>query len=184
MLPVWLLGLFVWRVRARIPPWCGWQLIVASLLAYLVLAITGAGPRFGAFIDATLLHGRWLGWSRLLAWKYVLGLLVALNILGFAAIAEQVSFGRAARTIRAIAGATFTLYLLHYPLLSFFGAVMPGPDPGPLRALEIGTLTLFCVATLAQVTEKRKDWLRRWLDRIPSGASRIPTPTHRRGRSP
>jgi len=165
LLPVWLLGWIVWRQRDRLSPKAGVILFAGSIVLYLVLAVSGAGPAFGRYLDATLLHDRWLDWSRLAGWKYLLGLLVAFNILGFSAFAHHVSFGRATVLIRAAAGMTFALYLFHYPLLSFFGAVLPGPLPGLLRCLEIGGLALACIVGLAQITEGQKHRWRRLLDR-------------------
>jgi peptidoglycan/LPS O-acetylase OafA/YrhL len=173
LLPIWLFGLGVWHARTRMPAWSGWPLFGGSILAYVVLANSGIGLDFGRFVDATLLHDRWLGWSQLAGWKYLLGLLVAANILGFATLSGRVTFGRGAPLIRAAAGTTFTLYLFHYPLLNFFGAVAPGPPPGLLRCLEIGVLTLLCVVGIAALTERQKDRWRRQLDRICAGSARL-----------
>jgi peptidoglycan/LPS O-acetylase OafA/YrhL len=174
LFPIWLLGLAAWHARRAVPARFGWALLVGSLLIYLLLAVSGAGPGFGRIVDATLLADRWLGWSKLAGWKYVLGLLVTMNILGFAALSERISFGRCAPAIRAVAGMTFTLYIFHYPLLSFFSAVLPGPPPGLARCIEIGVLTLLSVAAIAQVTERQKEPLRRWLDRAWSHMVRAP----------
>jgi peptidoglycan/LPS O-acetylase OafA/YrhL len=72
---------------------------------------------------------------------------------------------------------TFALYLLHYPLLSFFGAVLPGPPPGFLRCLEIGSLALVFIIGLAQITEGQKHRWRRLLDQAwPSAAVTVRQP--------
>ena len=165
LLPIWLLGWIVWRQRNRLSPKTGLILFVGSIAVYLALCVSGAGPALGRTLDAALLQNFWLDWSRLAGWKYLLGLLVAFNILGFSAFAHHVSFGRATVLIRAAAGMTFALYLFHYPLLSFFGAVLPGPLPGLLRCLEIGGLALACIVGLAQITEGQKHRWRRLLDR-------------------
>jgi len=103
---------------------------------------------------------------------------MAINILGFSAFAGHVSFGRAAVLIRAAAGMTFALYLFHYPLLSFFGAVLPGPSPGLLRCLEIGGLALISVVGLAQISEGQKHHWRRLLDHAwPSSALAVKPPS-------
>ena len=164
LLPVWLLGWIAWRQRDRLSPKTGLILFAGSIVLYLILSVSDAGPAFGRMLDATLLRNFWLDWSRLAGWKYLLGLLVTVNILGFSAFARRVSFGRTAIFIRAAAGITFALYLLHYPLLSFFGAVLPGPPPGLLRCLEIGSLALISIIGLAQITEGQKQRWRRLLD--------------------
>jgi peptidoglycan/LPS O-acetylase OafA/YrhL len=164
--PIWLMGLAVWQARKNIPTWAGWPLVVGPVVAYAFLAGSGLGPRFGQWVDDTLLKDHWLVWSRLAAWKYLLGILAAAHILGFAALSERLSFGRAAAAIRAAAGGTFALYLFHYPLLSFFAAVAPGPRQGLWRCVEIGGLTLICVAGIAWLTERQKDRWRSLLDRL------------------
>jgi len=178
--PVWLMGLAVWHGRKNIPAWAGWPLVAASLLAYGFLAFSGIGPQFGQYLDTALFKDSWLDWSRLSGWKYLLGTLVAMNILGFAALADRISFGRAAPVIRAAAGGTFALYLFHYPLLSFFAAVAPGPHQGVLRCLEIGSLTLLCAVGLAWLTERQKGRWRRLLDRLWNEAGRLRVPDRRR----
>src|SRR6201999_3501241 len=91
--PVWLTGLAVWHGRKSIPAWAGWPLLAGSLFAYGLLAVSGVGPHFGQYLDATLFRDSWLDWSRLSGWKYLLGMLVAMNILGFAALADRIFFG-------------------------------------------------------------------------------------------
>jgi peptidoglycan/LPS O-acetylase OafA/YrhL len=177
LLPVWLLGWIAWRQRDRLSPKTGVVLFAGSILLYLILSVSGAGPAFGRMLDATLLGNFWLDWSRLAGWKYVLGLLVAINILGFSAFARHVSFGRGAIFIRTAAAMTFALYLLHYPLLSFFGAVLPGPPAGFLRCLEIGSLALVSIIGLAKITEGQKHRWRRLLDQAwPSSALAVKEP--------
>jgi len=178
LFPIWLLGWMVWRQRNRLSPKTGLILFVGSIVLYLALCVSGAGPAFGRTLDAALLQNFWLDWSRLAGWKYLLGLLMAINILGFSAFAGHVSFGRAAVLIRAAAGMTFALYLFHYPLLSFFGAVLPGPSPGLLRCLEIGGLALISVVGLAQISEGQKHHWRGLLDHAwPSSALAVKPPT-------
>jgi peptidoglycan/LPS O-acetylase OafA/YrhL len=163
LLPVWLIGVAVWYARRRVSAGAGALLFAGSLLAYVMLAATGWGMQLGAVIDSTLLHDRWLGWSKLAGWKYLLGVLVGLNILGMTAMAGWFSWGRAEQPIRRAAGMTLTLYLFHYPLLSFFAAVLPGPTSGLARGLVIAVPTLLCMANIAVLTEQRKEQLRRWL---------------------
>ena len=57
-------------------------------------------------------------------------------------------------------GTSFGLYLLHYPLLNFFGTVMPGPPDGALHRVLVFGLTLAGALGLASLVEPRKGALK------------------------
>jgi peptidoglycan/LPS O-acetylase OafA/YrhL len=58
------------------------------------------------------------------AYDYVLGAIVALFIVGLANVRLPMPGARVERAVRGLAATTFGLYLLHYPLLNFFGTVV------------------------------------------------------------
>ena len=104
------------------------------------------------------------GYSRHLPSKYAAGIVVACNLLGAAGVASRISLRRVERPVRWLAGLTFSLYLLHYPLLHLFASLLPGDPVSAWRGAALAALTLGAVAALAAVTERRKDRARRVVD--------------------
>ena len=76
---------------------------------------------------------------------------------------------------------TFSLYLYHYPLLTFLTAVLPGSRSAMPRRISMIIIPLVVIAALAQVTERKKSAWRRVIDAVLSAAANInrrryPTP--------
>ncbi len=97
------------------------------------------------------------GWS---AYDFVLGGLVALFIIGLANVQLPMPPARFERLVRGLAGTSFGLYLLHYPLLNFFGTVVSGPPGGALHRVLVFGLALGGALGLASLIEPRKGALK------------------------
>ena len=163
MWPIWLLGVLAYRITRtqRIGPVAGYALWLGSAAAWIGYEAWAWSlgrpwaPASASFHDDYLRQ------------DYLVGVLFAVNLVGFAAIAPQFARVTAmvARPIRWAAGATFTLYIIHTPLLLFFAAVSPfRPASLAQRALlVVGTFAV--VLAFAAVTERRKDLWRSALAR-------------------
>jgi peptidoglycan/LPS O-acetylase OafA/YrhL len=90
------------------------------------------------------------------AYDFVLGALVALFIIGLANVRLPMPGTRFERLVRGLAGASFGLYLLHYPLLNFFGTVVPGPPDGTMHRVFVFGLAFGGALGLASLIEPRK----------------------------
>jgi len=167
LLPIWLLGAWVYRFneRSRITPAAGAALFVGSIAFYAAFRATGMRDVLlgltNAWLGEAFVRGK-LTWSDEFLSSYVIGTLVAANFIGFHAISERVApwMARGESVIRSSAGYTFSIYLFHYPLMQFLGAAFQ-PDPrSPLAiaALFFGTVLTCCA--LGTFTEKRKDLAR------------------------
>jgi peptidoglycan/LPS O-acetylase OafA/YrhL len=156
LFPIWLMGVAVWRWRAALPRRLGAPIVVLSMAAFLGLEALGGQHLFRH--PAT----PWLppGYS---GYDYILGALVALFILGLANARLAMPGVRLERVIRWLAGTSFGLYLLHYPLLNFFGTVIPGPTEGAMHRVLVFVLALGGALALARLTEQRKGALKRAL---------------------
>jgi len=166
LLPVWLLGVAAWRWRTALPAGLGAPMIAASVAGFIALEAIGGQHSF--------LHpgSRWLP-PEFSAYDYILGAIVALFIVGLANARLPMPAGWLNRMVHALAGTTFGLYLLHFPLLNFFATVVPGPPDGFMhRALVFG-FALSGGLGLARLIEPRKAALKRWLYAV---LSRRPQP--------
>jgi peptidoglycan/LPS O-acetylase OafA/YrhL len=127
----------------------------ALLHANIVAIADGPGSEFRLNYTTLLHYGYDLG----------VGLLFTLHVLGFAAIAPfaQRLTTRFGRPIRWCAGATFTLYLMHEPLMLCLASIAPWPAGSVARLLFVSIGIGVSVLVLAELGERRK---RLWHDGI------------------
>lgn len=161
--PAWILGVVTWRSiasgrAASMTISTAWGLALLPLLVY-GLALGNDIPGFLLRVTSDMLGlngGRpfaILNFSDEFIWNALIGLLAAAHIIGVAGIAarrtstatEPTAIGR---TIRWWAGASFSIYLVHYPVLHFLGAALPRDMPMHLRhlGLLVGTLAVCLIA--------------------------------------
>lgn len=156
-LPLWLLGVATYRLqrhpRFSLPTIVGIAIFVLTLPIYVYLR------RYYGPMATTMYHGFGVGQEVInLAYFHAIGLLVSLNILAFASL-----FGRlkpppapVGKAIRWTAGASFTLYLVHLPLLLMLRAAFPSVVSSPMAAAFAAMAALTIVLLLAEVAERRK----------------------------
>ncbi|WP_165799507.1 acyltransferase family protein [Sphingomonas oleivorans] len=158
-LPLWMLGVGAYELLYRYRLLSGRRtvgmiLFGGSALAYLILKYgLFAGAEYGIF------HVR-DGDQMLRTWTYFhgIGLCAAMNIVGFALL-----FGKRAallqwcrRPIKWLSGASFTLYLMHLPVLFLLMAIVPDGGQGIAGLLIIFAGTIGIVLLLAELGERRK----------------------------
>ncbi len=156
LFPLWLLGWFCYQLCARHTPGprAGAILLLASLagaIAYVVWG-TRSGELYSAFaLTAARLHDY--------AMDYAAALVFATNLVGFRAVSARFPGGldRIAPAIRWLAGATFTLYLFHQPLIHALVAVAPWPQASWQTRTMVFVAVPLLVLPLAELTERRRD---------------------------
>ena len=97
------------------------------------------------------------------AYDYIVSALVAVLIVGLANAPLPMPGAAVERLIRLLAGTTFGLYLLHFPLLLFFGTVIPGPADRPMHQMLVFGLTLGIAIGVSHMIERQKGGLKRAL---------------------
>jgi peptidoglycan/LPS O-acetylase OafA/YrhL len=163
MLPVWLVGVAAYRFTRRTRSSSvagGLTLLIFSTVALGALAVWQFHYAFTCaycYLHPAYIRPLW-DWRDYAA-DYGIGILIACNFVGFFLSARcwvaPTAFIR--RPMQWIAGATFTLYLLHYPLAQFLVAVSPWkPGSWPQQAFVYG-VTLTAVFVIAQLTERKKN---------------------------
>ncbi len=151
-LPIWLFGMAAcrWSMHGRLP-----ARLAQPLFALTLLALLG-----GLYLESTGMFPRTIAVHLPPSFSpidYVIGGLVALNLLAAAQIALPLA--RFAGVIAVLAGLTFSLYLFHLPLLHLFASLAPDSLPLSVRTAVIALPTLGLVGLLGWYTERKKSWL-------------------------
>lgn len=159
MLPLWLSGLFGYRLCALRPirrP-VGWMLFAGSLAAWGAYQLWGQ-DHLAAMVNVPAFLKR-----PGLPDDYVVGTLFIVHIIGFHAISpafEGISI-RLQKPVRWAAGATFSIYLFHLPVAQFLATQVPWPPTSSSTRLVLFGGTLLILFALAELSERRKDLWRR-----------------------
>jgi peptidoglycan/LPS O-acetylase OafA/YrhL len=176
--PIWVLGVWLYRrsVRSRIGVPAGVVLFAGSIALYAAFRASGGRDALLEWTYAWLGKGfvrRELMWSDEFLSAYVIGVLVACNFAGFHALSGQLAplMARGERWIRRGAGATFSIYLFHYPLLQFYAALLALDPKSPASPVVLFLLTVATCSVLAVFTESRKDFARSVVGRVLPAAS-------------
>lgn len=156
--PLWLLGVATYHalVRIHVPQVLGWVFCLGPLLVYcaydLLSRHAGAQDSLEGLLDL-----------RRLSHDYFVGLLFALHLYGFNLISHRFGgiLARWQGTIRWVAGATFSIYLLHVPIAQFLTTLTPWPPFAWQTRLVMFGGTLLLIFAIAEVTERRKEPWRR-----------------------
>jgi len=164
MFPLWLLGLISYRVCAQ----KGLNRVIGAVLCLMSIALWIGYELWAQY------HGRLLNLVPTylkrpeLAQDYLVGTLFAAHIIGFRAISPVFgpALNRLARPIRWAAGATFTVYLFHLPVLQFLATLVPWPPSSWMTRLVMIGGTLGMMFAIAEVTERRKELWRRGFEAL------------------
>ncbi|WP_299817231.1 acyltransferase [uncultured Roseibium sp.] len=137
LLPAWLAGVWTWKVISRpdfrAGPALSWAMIAGPVAVYglclagdvpgLLMQLTEQGS---GLTNAQI--GMLLRFSDEFFWNNMLAVLVAVNFAGVAALTRSGALSRVPADLRKAvvwaAGGSFSLYLVHYPLLQFAGSAM------------------------------------------------------------
>ena len=172
--PVWWMGVLLHRSgrMARLLAYGGgWPAAIASILGIFAMHEFGVQAALSNVLRDAIgehLHTQ-LFLSKFFMSDMILGLLVMTHFGAVRAICNSrvdvvpMAFDRA---IRAMAGYTFTLYLLHQPLFLFWGAMIRG---NPQGTLFYGTTIFLLVASvilIGELTEKRRGLIRGPAERL------------------
>ncbi|MGE3771191.1 MAG: acyltransferase family protein [Bdellovibrionales bacterium] len=165
LLPAWLMGVAVERgLQMPVPARTARLMAIIPPVLYIALLAIGAPDVLRtitqALLGADMVNA--LHFSDEFLWNNLIAGLTAIHLLGMAKLDIRLP---APTFIRWAAGGSFTLYLLHYPLLQFFDAAVPLAT-GPMRDTVLLAATIIGCALVAAVTERRLGMLRALLTKI------------------
>lgn len=166
LLPAWLFGVCVYHLgmgKLTLSRPMAWALAVLPLLALLALKLAG-GDHLLMRLTTDLLAPKDVNglfrYSDEVLWNTLIALAVALHLFGVWHLtrgrAARVE-GRFARALRWMAGASFSLYVVHYPTLHLADALLPAGGTG--RHLLLLVITLAVSLAFAALFERP---LARW----------------------
>jgi peptidoglycan/LPS O-acetylase OafA/YrhL len=156
MFSAWLMGAASYRLCAsdRVRPALGWFLLVAPIV---ILAAYECAPHSGLqqFTQLSFSADR----IDRLARDTLIAILFSSHIVGFAAVSPRLApwLERHAGAIRWIAGATFSLYLAHLPIMHLLAALSPWPKSSVLTLVLLLVATPILCLLFAEVSERRKE---------------------------
>ncbi|MEO1240681.1 MAG: acyltransferase [Pseudomonadota bacterium] len=189
--PIWILGVILFHGCRR-----GWfspgakgssaiigaTAAIAPIAIYLGLRASGADEALSAASHALLSQVRYLGGvgdaARFL-WFWTIGALVVIHFAGVAMLAGRFKTGvsRAVSTpFRWLAGASFSIYIIHYPVMQALDAVWGGETSSGLRAAALGVSTIGLCFLFAALFERRLPAFRAGI-RALAGSAASPTGT-------
>ncbi|MBV1687005.1 acyltransferase [Novosphingobium sp. G106] len=173
MLPIWLVGVALARlpIARRVPFWLGLAFVAVALASLFVM------PQFSRPVYRAIHQVvPWrMGFSIFAPTDFALALTMA---LGFAGLRSLTLGGghwieRAEKPIRYAANMSFSLYLLHWPLLKLL-RVLRAPENGALGFLVVLGIVVAASAAFATLTEHHKGRIRTLLDRAFGGRRDVP----------
>jgi peptidoglycan/LPS O-acetylase OafA/YrhL len=172
MLPIWWAGvwLYRWPWLRQISSGFAWALVLLSSLGivgyHAIEVYRGPADWTQAVLGEKLFRD--LTFANLFVGDYLLAFLVFCNFAGMRRVADSFSAFLLPfeRPIRWAASYTFTLYLLHQPVLLFWAAVLRGRPEQPQYWWTVAFLSMCTVVVVGRFTENRREGLRRRLEAL------------------
>jgi peptidoglycan/LPS O-acetylase OafA/YrhL len=160
LFPAWLIGVLAYRLCAarRLGRAAGWALLLAPLAAVVAWhLLSGSVPQ--QFSPVTLERERVESMAR----DYLIAAAFALHVVGFAAVSASFApwLERHAPAIRWVAGATFSVYLAHLPIMHMLAATSPLTRSSPANLVLLLFGTVAACLLFAEMSERRKEGWRR-----------------------
>lgn len=168
LMPSWIMGVGLWFWLSTGPAF--------KLTRTTALALAGAGPLFYALALALNVPDCLASWLASLApevnfrallrfsdeflWNGLIGILVGLHLIGMAILLKD-GPTVSARLIQWLAGASFSIYVTHYPALHLLHASLPSHMPLRDLSLLLGALAVGLI--FAEAFERPLPWIRRRL---------------------
>jgi peptidoglycan/LPS O-acetylase OafA/YrhL len=165
LLPTWLIGVLLARLRAA---------RITSRAAGVALAGIGLAS---LLVVPMVTHRLFQALHAVIFWRpansvfalsdLLLALCIAAGFVGLRALTLNGAgwLDRLARPIRYAANMSFSLYLIHWPLLKLL-RVLRAPEDGAVGFVFVLAIVVLAGAAFASVTEHRRHRVRAWLERM------------------
>ena len=155
LLPIWLLGAMAWRIADYRSLYERWARPLIGFSTLLVLSLVWAHPRWPGKIGFApwFFSGAWIS-------DWLIGIGVAGVIVGMDALFHSRPVPRQLnKIIKRGAGVSFSLYLLHYPLMAFAAGVLPYDHSSAIHVAGVLTLIFVVVYFFGSYFEPKRKQL-------------------------
>lgn len=170
LLPAWAMGVGIYFLLRRLKthalsPALLWTMMITPLLVYGLCQMIDVPQVLYSFcqifITAETLSS--LRLSNEFLWNAVIGLMFSVHLLGAALWMQQRREApRSYRMVKWLAGASFSLYLVHYPVLSFFEVALPSTGLLLLDHALLLVVTVISCFLFAEAFERPLYKYRKW----------------------
>lgn len=152
--PIWLIGALLHRLPP-LPLKSSRALLLLSLAALIMMKASGVEAFLNDFVDRMTneFASEHLRYSQYFLGDYLVALLIAATIHAVRG-SDIRSLARMQKPIAIAASVSFSMYLIHYPLFLFFGALFPK------QMLAIGMAALLVIIVFGIVFERNRAVLR------------------------
>ena len=187
---VWLMGVALYQVVKQ-----GWLEKLKGRLAVIGAGFAMVAPviLYGAMhaLDVNyFIHGlstdvlglmgltEAAGRAQLFLWHWLVGVLVVVHFIGVAVLLKNIPLlapKSLSNPIRWLAGASFSIYVVHYPVMQAMDAVLVGDAANPYRMAFLAGSTLIVCFLFADIFERPLPRFRGWLRTLsdPLRSSRV-----------
>jgi peptidoglycan/LPS O-acetylase OafA/YrhL len=156
MAPAWLLGFVSYKIvqSKSIPPIALLALLIVPVLMVALFEVKT--PSYDYAMPFEALDGSASRWMSL-AQDYFLSIMFAMHLIGFGGISGsfEAALAKFERPIRWISGATFSIYLFHFPVMKCL-AIIVAPEQSAARFGALVIATIAVCFLLAELSERRK----------------------------
>ena len=152
LFPIWLLGVGVWQSMRFRGIFESWAIVIIGGAAALMTALVIMHPRWpgGIGFPPWFFSGAWIS-------DWLFGLGIAALIVGVDARFHSRPVPRALNAaIKQGAGVSFSLSLLHYPLMVFCAAFLPYDPSSPGQVAGVLALVFLIVYTFGSLFEPQR----------------------------
>ena len=184
--PLWMLGVLLYELvkRGRLDDHEGPTALAKELVAVVAPIAIYFFLRYSDFNnflnDASvgfigLFHDGLPGHAHFFLWHWLVGILALGHFAAVYLLLQRLpadSLSSIKKPVRWIAGASFSIYILHYPLLQFFDATMAGEASDPKRAFFLFVLVIGASFIFAEISERRLGFFRRFIKQVGSALRR------------
>ncbi len=171
LFPAWLMGIWAYQqIKTNAMPYkYAWFCAVLPPFLYIIF-LSLKIPKILFVVTNLALSPEfvtdYLSFSDEFIWNMIIAQLIVFHLIGVSTIMQKnvktISATRS-KIIKWCAGATFTIYIVHYPALQFMDAILPEIFIPIMRHVILFLSVIIFCFLFAEISERRLKWFRKKL---------------------